>query len=116
MRTRRAKAVYVKEKRMKLSEFQKRVAVIICVLTAILSLILVFNVTTSAHNTYDTETVYTNHYINDGDTLWDIANENYTPEYGSFKEYLNEIRSLNHLTSDVIHAGEYLVIPTTISR
>lgn len=83
-----------------------------CVIIAILSLILLFNVTTSAKNTYNYSTYYSNYCVEDKDTLWDIATNNYSVEYGDFDDYINEIRSLNHLNKDDrIHTGEYLVIP-----
>ncbi len=93
---------------------RKRIAIIGCVLMTIATLIFVFNVTTSAKNTFTTETVYTNTYINDGDTLWSIARDNYSAEYGSFDNYVDEIRSLNHISNDIIHSGEYLVIPIQV--
>ena len=85
--------------------------IIFVVIAAIIALIFVFNVTSSAHNTNKVETCYTNLCISDGDTLWDIAKRNYSPEYGSFSDYLSEIRSINHLSDDIIHYGEYIVIP-----
>ncbi|MCR4611704.1 MAG: LysM peptidoglycan-binding domain-containing protein [Lachnospiraceae bacterium] len=111
MRTRHYKAGYSKVGRVNLLQLKKSIAILCCLIIAIISLILVFNVTSSAHNTYSTDTYYTNLCIDDGDTLWDIAKNNYTVEYGSFNDYINEIRSINHISNDVIHAGEYLVIP-----
>jgi len=59
---------------------------------------------------------YTSIVIEDGDTLWKIASEYMDMEYTSLKynsvqEYINEIRSLNHLVDDKITAGEYLTVP-----
>ena len=95
-----------------ITTFHKRIAIILCVLVAILALIMLFNVTSSAKNTYNYDTYYSNIQINAGDTLWDIAKDNYNVEYGDFDDYIDEIRSLNHITNDKIHAGGYLVIPT----
>ena len=114
MRTRYVKSGRTTAARINLSNFQKRIAIIGCVLMAVITLIFVFNVTTSAHNTYTAHTVYTNLCIGEGDTLWDIAVDNYSPEYGSFDDYISEIRSLNHISNDIIHSGEYLVIPICI--
>lgn len=91
---------------------KKKLIIIICVLIAIISLILLFNVTTSAKNTYNYNTCYSTICVDSGSTLWDIATANYSVEYGDFDDYINEIRSLNHLNkNDMIHAGEYIVIP-----
>lgn len=54
---------------------------------------------------------YSSIMIEKGDTLWSIASENMTSEYGRVEDYIEEIRSLNHLYSDGIYAGEYLTIP-----
>ncbi len=54
---------------------------------------------------------YTSIVVEKGDTLWDIANQYITPEYGDISEYIGEVKYLNHLRGDEIHAGEYLTIP-----
>lgn len=54
---------------------------------------------------------YTSIMIEQGDTLWSIASDNMTPEYERIEEYMKEVRRLNHLYGDNIHAGEYLTIP-----
>lgn len=54
---------------------------------------------------------YSSILIERGDTLWSIASEHMIPEYDRVEEYIEEIRRLNHLTSDGIYAGEYLTIP-----
>lgn len=49
--------------------------------------------------------------IEEGDTLWDIATENYTKEYDSINTYIKAIKECNQLTSDTIHTGMYLIVP-----
>lgn len=49
--------------------------------------------------------------INAGESLWSIASEYYTDGEGSMNDYIEEIKKTNHLKSDRIHAGNYLVIP-----
>ena len=49
--------------------------------------------------------------IEPGDTLWSIAHEYITPEYNGIEEYIAELRRLNHLDGDEIHAGRYLAVP-----
>ncbi len=95
-----------------ITTFHKRIAILVCVLIAVLALIMLFNVTSSAKNTYNYDISYTNVHINNGDTLWDIAKSNYSVEYGDFDDYIEEIRTLNHISGDMIHVGGYLVIPT----
>ncbi len=46
--------------------------------------------------------------VMDGDSLWDIASE-YSE--GDYKDYIEEVKNINNLTSDHIYAGEMLIIP-----
>ena len=47
-----------------------------------------------------------------GDTVESIAEDNYSFEFSSVGRMANEIRTINHLTSDeVLIPGNYLVIP-----
>ena len=50
-------------------------------------------------------------YITQGDTLWSIAEANMDEHYSSQKEYINEVKRMNSLTSDHIVCGSYLIIP-----
>jgi hypothetical protein len=58
-----------------------------------------------------TQKYYTSIRIEDGDTLWNIASRNMTDDYTDITAYMDEVCSINHITRDEIHAGEYLTIP-----
>lgn len=49
--------------------------------------------------------------IEEGDTLWDIANEYKTEEYASTQDYIDEVLAINNLNTDVIVDGTNLLIP-----
>jgi hypothetical protein len=49
------------------------------------------------------------------DTIWKIADEYYTEECGSLKDYINEIKRCNSLDSDTIYAGYTLIVPVWVS-
>lgn len=49
--------------------------------------------------------------IKTGDTLWSIAEKYYSPEYDSINAYVNDIKECNNISSDTIHAGNYLIVP-----
>lgn len=49
--------------------------------------------------------------IHEGETLWSIASEYYTAGEGSLNDYIETIKQTNHLSSDRIRSGGYLVIP-----
>lgn len=48
--------------------------------------------------------------IQPGDTLWDIALEYKTDDYGSAQEYVDELKEINSLESDSIQESKYLMI------
>lgn len=49
--------------------------------------------------------------ISNQDTLWSIAEEYYTEEFGSVKNYIKEIKECNSLSSDAIYAGNHIIVP-----
>ena len=48
--------------------------------------------------------------IEQGDSLWSIAEEYCTDEYANTYEYVDELKQLNSLTSETIHAGQHLLV------
>ena len=48
--------------------------------------------------------------IQQGDSLWSIAEEYCTDAYEDTREYVDELKQLNSLTSDTIHAGQHLLV------
>ena len=54
---------------------------------------------------------YTSICIQPGDSLWSIAEQYADGHYSSIQEYIDEVRFINELPSDTIHAYAYLVIP-----
>lgn len=54
---------------------------------------------------------YTCISIEADDTLWSIADTYITDEYSSIKQYINEVKSINNLSSDKIYYGATLVVP-----
>lgn len=49
--------------------------------------------------------------IQNGDTIWSIAEESITPEYESVQDYVDDILNFNNMINDKIYAGEYIVVP-----
>ena len=49
--------------------------------------------------------------IKEDDTLWSIADLYISEEYSNVDEYIEEIKELNGLSSDVIYCGATLVVP-----
>lgn len=48
--------------------------------------------------------------IEQGDSLWSIANEYSTDAYQSNQEYIDEVKQINGLSSETIHEGQHLLI------
>ena len=49
--------------------------------------------------------------IESGDSLWGIAMENYSEDYESIEDYVDAIKECNHITTDKICTGSYLIVP-----
>lgn len=54
---------------------------------------------------------YTSVRISKGDSLWTIAVTHMGEGYDDVRAYIEEVKALNQLTSDRIHAGQYLLLP-----
>ena len=93
---------------------QVRNYVLVGVMLIVASCLLFNTFFVSAHGNQIEEPVEYTYYksivIEQGDTLWDIAEENMTSDSHSVEEYIDLLKELNSLTSDEIHAGENLMI------
>ncbi len=56
------------------------------------------------------ERYYTSICIKEGDTLWNLEEEYNNSDTLSKAEYISELKTINHLKGDTIHAGNYLVV------
>ena len=54
---------------------------------------------------------YTSIRIEQGDTLWGIADRYMTDEYKDRDAYIREVCEMNLISEDEIHAGQYLTVP-----
>ena len=53
---------------------------------------------------------YTSIRLEEGDTLWSIAEEYNVNSRKTMEQYVSELRRMNSLLDDTIHAGNYLTI------
>lgn len=104
-RLRKRKAIILKRKIM-MSAF--------VVTLAFVGSIRFCGVLSSAHeNSKEEETsfkYYKSIRIEQGDTLWGIAEQYMSDDYHSIQEYIDEVKRINHLTSDEIYDYGYLMI------
>lgn len=94
----------------------KRVLFIaITVVAILLGIVLGNNVLNASHSSaysdVEKELYYTSIQIESGDTLWTIAEEYMCSEYDDVNDYINDVKQINNLHTDVIHAGAYLLVP-----
>ena len=54
---------------------------------------------------------YTTVTVAVGETLWDIAKEYNSDEFGGIQNYIREVKSINHISGDRICAGDALTVP-----
>ena len=55
--------------------------------------------------------MYKSVMIEQGDSLWDIANRYMSVGYDDINEYIQEIKEMNQMIDSEIHYGDYLCIP-----
>ena len=90
---------------------KKKKEIIILNMALLLSICL-FGAIARAKNTKEEPFLhkyYTSVQIHPGDTLWDIATQ-YCHNSAQIKDYMQELRRINHLSGDKIHAGRYLTV------
>ena len=58
---------------------------------------------------------YKSVHITAEDTLWGIAKQSYSPEYGTLEDYIQEIMRCNAMKSEYIRAGCFLIVPVYLS-
>ena len=49
--------------------------------------------------------------VEEGDTLWDLADRYMGEKSFSRQEYIKQVKELNHLSGDTIESGAYLMVP-----
>lgn len=54
---------------------------------------------------------YTSIEVQEGSSLWDIAQTYMTEEYKSPEEYIKEVKKINHMKNDLLYVGSYLCVP-----
>ena len=86
-----------------------QVAVFTVFLALVLTGFISISSTAKAEGNPEPERYYTSIQIERGDTLWDIASR-YKWDGQTTQAYIDEVMEMNHLTSDEIPAGQYVMI------
>lgn len=69
-----------------------------------------YKITLKSNTDRTEEKYYKSIELSYGDTLWEIAEEYMDDSYDSIYEYIEELKTINGLTSERIHAGRYLTV------
>ena len=67
----------------------------------------------SASSVREKSTCYKTIQVKDGDTLWTLADQYMGEGEMNHQQYIEQVKEMNHLTSDTIESGAYLMIPYT---
>lgn len=92
----------------------KRKMVYFGIILAGIVLFMVFGTTTTANAGTQTSIRYKYYKsieIQDGSSLWDIAQTYMTEEYDSAEEYIKEVKKINHMRDDLLYGGSYICVP-----
>ncbi len=84
-------------------------AAILC-LCAIFTTINLLNSQAEEQKSSPYHKYYTSIQIQDGDSLWSIAEKYRTHSGKSSAEYVFDLKKMNSLSDDTIHAGHYLTV------
>ncbi len=60
------------------------------------------------------ECYYTSMTVTAGESLWTISGDYSSYGFSSQMDYINEIKRINNLKNDVIHAGESLIVMDSV--
>ena len=96
--------------------FFGKLTCILVIMVALFLIVLFFlpERTASAGNTNIGKYTITSVQIEEGDSLWSIAQEHYSEEFSSISSLIVEIKRMNNLSSDTVYAGNYLLVPQYI--
>lgn len=94
---------------------QKRKAVVFSMTFAIVILLGLTLGSVSSYarqnRTVERTKCYKSVMVESGDTLDTIAIDNMSVEFRTRQAYVDEVKFINHISDDTIHAGSYIVVP-----
>lgn len=98
------------KKLKKIPKFKRLLLLLGLYIFIILAVFLIFNLKNAEAAGPAVTCSYQRVLIKDGDSLWQMASEHAYPGQ-NIEDYITEIRTVNKLQTDTIHAGRYLLMP-----
>ncbi len=86
-----------------------RMVIIATILISVISTFFIFSTPASGSGVERTK-YFKSITIEEGDTLWSIASEYMSYEYDDIYEYISELKRMNGLHNDTIHAGCNIIV------
>lgn len=108
---------YEEKKRIRTQQVRKQKNILYAVSIAIVLLLIVTLCVKLSSNPNRAEAsesgsyIYTSIEVEEGDSLWSIAEDNINNYTGTLSQYVEEIACVNQLSDDTIEAGSTLIIP-----
>lgn len=103
----------ITSRRYRILAFRYSLAVVISAIFIPMMLSLAFAQPAEAND--GSEEVFYKYYhrieVAEGDSLWSIAQQNYLAQEQTIREYIEEVKQINHRYGETIYAGEKLMIP-----
>ena len=113
----RTDRLYAKSKRNRTVYLKKMMILAAAFLAAVCLSIFAGRGLVSAHGNSKEDpvdyTYYTSIEVQEGDTLWSIAEEYMDDNFESVESYVKHLEEINQLDSSVIHEGRYLTVSYT---
>ena len=88
----------------------RKIMLVIAVTSSIIAALTFGGIRAQANSTRELYSYCTSYEVQPGDTLWTIADQFIGPDYTDKQTFIKNVKSMNHLLSDDITAGNYLVI------
>ncbi len=110
--------VRIRNNRIKRQRIVRRQIVFLTIAISILMFVIIFFTSSlmsdaQSDNYEPTFKYYKTITVHAGDTIWDIANSNYSSDhYNDISDYISEIQSINNISdNNIVNAGESLILP-----
>lgn len=102
------------KKRHHQKQNRRKVIAVICILAALLIIFCgasTVQVQANEESSPQRYKYYTSVYVDRDDTLWDISSEYMSAEYKDIQAYMDEVKSINHLSDDQLQYGTTICVP-----